>query len=243
MTGPANEAMAEGTPGDGAAPAELEIRLRPVGPLQANCYRLACEGRAVLIDPGAEGRALLAWLERDDLTLDAVWLTHAHFDHVGGLSEVVAASGAPVHLHPADLPLLENAARAAAAWGLEIEPPPRDIVPTDADATLTFGGREFRALFTPGHAPGHLAFYSPRSVTLAGPGLPTGPTEGGVVLAGDTLFAGSIGRTDLPLADGPTLMGSIRRRLLPLPDATVVLPGHFGPTTIGAEARGNPFLS
>lgn len=223
--------------------------MRTVGPVAANCYRLAAGSRAVLVDPGDAGDALLAWLERDGLELEAVWLTHAHFDHVGGLAAVLAAHPVPVHLHRADLPLLERAAASAARWGIRVAQPPTDIVPIEDGGTLELAGHRAGCLFTPGHAPGHVAFHLPDGADLAAGLEPRGGSDGkrsgedgGVLLSGDALFAGSVGRTDLPLADGPTLLRSIRERLLPLPDATVVLPGHGGPTTIGVEAATNPFL-
>lgn len=201
-----------------------------VGPLMENCYLLADERtrEAVLVDPGDEAPRLLAALDEDGLTLREVWLTHAHFDHVGGLAGVLEARPVPVRMHPADRPLLERAADAAARWLIEIPAPPTDTVDLADGERLRLGSLEVEVVFTPGHAPGHVAFWL---------------EESGAVLAGDALFQGSIGRTDLPLADGPTLLRSIRERLLALPDETVVWPGHGPETTIGTERRENPFLS
>lgn len=201
-----------------------------VGPLMENCYVLADERtrEAVLVDPGDEAPRLLAALDADGLTLREVWLTHAHFDHVGGLAGVLEARPVPVRMHPADRPLLERAADAAARWLIEIPAPPTDTLDLADGERLRLGSLEVEVVFTPGHAPGHVAFWL---------------EETGAVLAGDALFQGSIGRTDLPLADGPTLLRSIRERLLALPDETVVWPGHGPETTIGAERRENPFLS
>lgn len=201
-----------------------------VGPLMENCYVLADERtrEAVLVDPGDEAPRLLAALDADGLTLREVWLTHAHFDHVGGLAGVLEARPVPVRMHPADRPLLERAADAAARWLIEIPAPPTDTLDLADGERLRLGRLEVEVVFTPGHAPGHVAFWL---------------EETGAVLAGDALFQGSIGRTDLPLADGPTLLRSIRERLLALPDETVVWPGHGPETTIGAERRENPFLS
>lgn len=206
----------------------VELITVPLGQLQANAY-LVLEGReVVVVDPGGEGAALAAALSERGLELKAVWLTHAHFDHVGGLAALRrSVPGVSVHMHAADEPLLRMAAAAAARWGIEIEQPPTDYVAVAHGETLTAGGITAVALHTPGHAPGHLAFHFPGS---------------GAVLSGDALFAGSIGRTDLPLCDHEQLVAGIRRELLSLPPTTRVYPGHGGPTTVGAEATGNPFL-
>lgn len=203
------------------------LRAFAVGPVQANCYLLAHDSRAVLIDPGAEGERLLGELARQRLTLEAVWLTHAHFDHLGALADVVAATGVPVHLHPADAPLLATAAEMAARWGIAIAPPPAAFHELRHEGRLQLGQLEVVCVHTPGHAPGHVAFHLPAAK---------------VVLSGDTLFHGSIGRTDLPLADHATLLRSIRERLLTLPPDTRVLPGHGPATSVGREAASNPFL-
>jgi hydroxyacylglutathione hydrolase len=200
-----------------------------VGPLMENAYLLAdaASKEAVLIDPGDEAGRLGRALEERNLILKAIWLTHAHFDHVGAVAELKNDYGVPVHLHPADNELLENAAASAAQWGIVIkQPPPADEALSDGQV-LTLGGLELQCLFTPGHAPGHIAFYLP---------------EEKLVFAGDALFRGSIGRTGLPFGDYETLIGSIKTRLLALPHDTVVLTGHGPETEIGFEARTNPFL-
>lgn len=208
----------------------MNVRGMPLGPLQANCYLLVHEEDAVVVDPGGDPEAILRHLEEEGLRLREVWLTHAHFDHVGGLAGLVmsAEEPVPVRMHPADLPLLERAAASAASWGIEIPAPPTSTEPLAHGEILRFGDDEARCLHTPGHAPGHVAFWMPRT---------------GVVLSGDALFRGSIGRTDLPFGDQPTLIASIRGHLLTLPPDTTVLPGHGPATTIAAEARGNPFLA
>lgn len=208
----------------------MEIVRMSVGPLQANAYLLLAGEAAVVVDPGAEGDLIAAELDRRGKRLEAVWLTHAHFDHVGGLAELLAAQGdgaVPVLMHPADEPLLEHAVAAAARWGIDIPAPPQRTHDLAHGALLSVGGEQARALHTPGHAPGHVAFHLPGH---------------GVVLSGDALFQGSIGRTDLPLADHGQLLASIRRELLTLPDDTTVLPGHGPATTVEAERFGNPFL-
>jgi glyoxylase-like metal-dependent hydrolase (beta-lactamase superfamily II) len=206
---------------------DLELVTLPNGQFQENCYLLGdrARGEAVIVDPGEEGERFLAELARRRWRLTAIWLTHAHIDHVLGVGEVHAATGAPIHLHPADRLLYDNAPQQGLWFGLRIPPPPPPQVDLAAGQTLTVGGCEFSVRETPGHSPG--------SVSLVGPGL---------VLTGDALFAGSIGRTDLPGGDFDTLIASIRRELLSLPDDTAVHSGHGPRTTIGAERRSNPFL-
>ncbi len=207
--------------------AMLEIRKLTVGPLQENCYLLTDSEthQAVLIDPGDEAARLLAALA--GLELRAIWLTHAHFDHIGGLAEVHRQFPVPVYLHENDRELFNHAAESAAFFGLTLEQPTSDTLPLSPAQTLTLGTHRATCLFTPGHAPGHMAFYLP---------------EQGLVVAGDALFQGSVGRTDLPGGDHAQLLASVRRELLTLPDVTRVLPGHGPETTVGAERRTNPFL-
>ena len=203
------------------------VERHPVGALQANAYLLVEKGRAVLVDPGAEAGRLLAAVEGHGARLEAVWLTHADFDHVGGLAGVIQAGSVPVYLHPSDAPLLASAARQAAAFGITIAEPPTATRPLADGMELELAGVLARCLFTPGHAPGHVAFHLPSE---------------GLVLTGDALFRGSIGRTDRPFGDTDTLLRSIGERLLILPDDTRALPGHGPETTIGHEKRTNPFL-
>lgn len=198
-----------------------------VGPFQENAYLVADaeHGRAVLVDPGDEGDRILRMVEEAGVALEAIWLTHAHLDHVGGIAAVKRRFDVPVLLHPADLPLYERADRQAAAYGLPFEqpaPPERGLAEGDR---LTVGRFSFDVLHTPGHAPGHCVFVGH-----------------GLMLGGDLLFAGSIGRTDLPLSD-PRAMQQSLERVTALEDATVVYPGHGPSTTIGTERRSNPFLS
>lgn len=216
----------------GAGPA-LQILQMTVGPLDVNCYVLLVNGAAVVVDPGEDGARVAAELKARAATLEAVWLTHAHFDHVGGVTALLAnrppggPDTVPVLLHPADRVLLENAVAAAARWSIQIEAPPTDTLPLEHGQVLELGGVKVNVLHTPGHAPGHCAFHIPAYAA---------------VLSGDALFKGSVGRTDLPLADERQLRDSIRRELLSLPDDTAVLPGHGPATTIGVERYGNPFL-
>lgn len=203
------------------------VRVETVGPFQENCYLLAdLETRdAVLIDPGDEGPRLIAAVEEGALTLRALWITHAHIDHVGGIAAVKRHWDVPIFLHPADRPLYDRATEQGRHYGLHIEAPPtpdRDLAEGDV---VTVGRLSFTVMHLPGHAPGHVALLGH-----------------GALFGGDCLFAGSIGRTDLPLSD-PVAMQQSLARLGALPPATVVYPGHGPATTIGEENRTNPFLS
>lgn len=200
----------------------------PVGPLQANAYLVCAGSSAVVIDPGAEGAAIVAELDRRGCTLEAVWLTHAHFDHVGGLAELQRLRPVPVLMHEADAPLLAGARAFAANLGLDIPEPPQEFTPIVHGETLKFSDQAATVLHVPGHAPGHVAFYF---------------GDVGKVVSGDVLFRGSVGRTDVPFGDHKTLINGIAARLFPLGDDTQVLPGHGPNTTIGAERATNPFLA
>jgi glyoxylase-like metal-dependent hydrolase (beta-lactamase superfamily II) len=210
----------------GDAPA-VEVHVRTVGPLQENCYLVVdpATRAAVVVDPGDEGPELVAWIRAADVRLQAVWLTHAHFDHVGALADVVRAFDAPVYLHPLDRPLLENAPRAAAMYGLFVEPQPAATDSFAEGQRLTLGALTFDVMHAPGHAPGHVVIHGH-----------------GVALVGDCLFQGSVGRTDLPLSDPRALSLSLTR-IAALGDAVVAHPGHGPSTTIGRERVHNPFLN
>lgn len=206
----------------------MRIELRTVGPFQENCYLVVDESarRCVLVDPGDDGAELVAMVRESGAALDAIWLTHAHLDHIGGIAEVRRTFDVPVHLHPLDLPLYTGlSARAAQLYGVPFEQPDGpDRELADGDL-LACGSLQFRVMHVPGHAPGHVTF-----------------NGSGLSLSGDLLFAGSIGRTDLPLCD-PFEMDRSLDRFATLAGATVVYPGHGGPTTIAEEKRSNPFLS
>jgi hydroxyacylglutathione hydrolase len=201
----------------------------PNGVFAENCYLVVDEqaGQCAIVDPGEEAGLILHKMQETGSRPVAIWLTHAHVDHVIGVHRIAAETGAPVWLHPGDRSLYEAVPDQAAWFGLAA--PPRLPAP---DHELAHGDRVKvgDVSFEVRHAPGH----SPGSVCFVGPGA---------VLTGDVLFAGSIGRTDLPGGDFETLIASIERELLPLPDDTIVYSGHGPETTIGRERRTNPFLT
>jgi hydroxyacylglutathione hydrolase len=183
----------------------------------------------VAVDPGAGATALVSAIEEENLDLQAVLLTHAHLDHVEGISDVRARHpGVPIWLHPDELNLYRGVHRQAAMFGLTAEPQPEptdEIIPGES---FQFGDCKFDVSFAPGHSPGHVIFVSrPRSLALVG----------------DVVFQGSIGRTDLPGGSFETLMASIRREILILPDETILFPGHGPATSVGQERDTNPFLA
>jgi len=201
-----------------------------VGPLQCNCSILGDEvsGEAIVVDPGNEVQRILAVLTRHKLTVKQILVTHAHIDHIAGAARLKALTGAPVLYNASDLPLVKMMDVQAGWIGAatpEVHPPDDSLEDGKAIAITGLTGN---ILHTPGHTQGSVCLYLPAQELL---------------LAGDTLFAGSVGRTDLPGGDGPTLIRSIHSKLLPLPDSTVVIPGHGPRTTIGDERGSNPFLS
>lgn len=210
------------------------IETRAVGPFFKNGFVVACsETRdAVLIDPGDEVAELLAFARKQTLAIKCILLTHAHVDHVTGVASAKRALGVPVYLHRDDLFLYERAIEFGAMFGLRVEPQP----PIDrfyaAGRAIPFGRYEARPHHTPGHCPGGVCLEIGRH---AEPGKD--------LFVGDTLFAGSIGRTDLPGGDLATLLQSIRGVLFPFGDDAKVYPGHGPATTIGEERRTNPFLA
>ena len=207
----------------------LSLSRFTVGPLQENCYLLFDPNSkdAVFIDPGEEADRLLTVLKQEGLTLKAIWLTHAHFDHIGAVEDICAVHDVPVLLHSADFQLYENAFKAAKLWDIPFKQPSVKPSPIKDNETLELSGTNVSCLFTPGHAPGHIAFYV---------------ASQNFVLAGDALFQGSIGRTDLPGANHDELITSIKTKLLTLPDETTVYPGHGPETSLALEKQYNPFL-
>jgi glyoxylase-like metal-dependent hydrolase (beta-lactamase superfamily II) len=203
----------------------------PNGVFAENCYLIVDEQakQCAVVDPGEEAGLILHKIEETGSTLVGIWLTHAHLDHVVGVARVAEETrgGVPVWLHPGDRPLYDAVPQQAGAFGLapppELPAPNHDMVHGEQ---LAVGQLRFAIRHAPGHSPG--------SVCLIGHG---------VAFSGDVLFAGSIGRTDLPGGDFETLISSIERELLSLPDETIVYSGHGPETTIGRERRTNPFLT
>jgi hydroxyacylglutathione hydrolase len=209
------------------------IESQAVGPFFKNGFVVACEQTkdAVLIDPGDEVESLLAFAARNTLAIRYILLTHAHVDHVTGVAVAKRALGVPIYLHRDDLFLYERAVESGAMFGLTVEPqPPIDEYYTPS-GVITFGAYDVRAHHTPGHCPGGVCL----QVGKHG-------QAGTELFVGDTLFAGSIGRTDLPGGDYNTLIASIRTVLFAFGDDAIVHPGHGRDTTIGKERRTNPFL-
>ncbi len=201
-----------------------------VGMLEVNCYVLGCERtrRAVVIDPGDEAPAILRALQQHDLTLDRILATHAHFDHLLGCRPLQEATGAPLYVHSADRPLVAMMQRSCMAWlGYDPGEPPAITGDLTAGEVMRVGDIALEVRYTPGHSPG--------GVTLVEHATRRAFT-------GDALFAGSVGRVDLPGGDGQTLIASIDVQILSLPDDYVVLPGHGPATTVGQERRTNPYL-
>jgi glyoxylase-like metal-dependent hydrolase (beta-lactamase superfamily II) len=201
----------------------------PVGLLQCNCTVLGDETsrEAIVVDPGYDIPRIVAILAKHQLTVKQIVVTHAHIDHIASALELKQITGAPILYNAADLPLAAMMEMQAAWIGVEtptVKPP--DHSPADTEQ-ISVRGIDAQVLHTPGHTEGSLCLHVPAQSLL---------------LAGDTLFAGSIGRTDLPGGNYGKLIQSIRERLLPLPDTTVVIPGHGAETTVGEERVSNPFL-
>jgi glyoxylase-like metal-dependent hydrolase (beta-lactamase superfamily II) len=206
--------------------------VRAVAPFHKNGFVIGCERtlEAVVIDPGDEAGDLLAAVRDSDVQVTHILLTHAHIDHITGVAQVKDALAVPVYLHKDDLPLYEHAVQQGQMFGFAVRQPP----PVDAYYDLNpiyFGDYEVRVHHTPGHCPGGVCLQIGRK-----------GTAGADLFVGDTLFAGSIGRTDLPGGNYEVLMHSITTVLFPLGDEAVVHPGHGPDTTIGRERATNPFV-
>ncbi len=209
------------------------LEVRAVAPFFKNGFVIGCEDtrEAAIIDPGDEVEDLLAVVSQYRLDVKHILLTHAHVDHVSGVARAHEALRAPVYLHPADLLLYDAADQQATFFGLSVEtPPPVERSYIDYP-DIGFGRYTVRVHHTPGHSPGGVCLQVGKQ-----------QAPGRDLFVGDTLFAGSVGRTDLPGGDYPTLMRSIRDVLFPLGDDATVYPGHGPKTTIGEERRSNPFL-
>jgi len=208
----------------------MDVRMFTVGMIQENCFLLRRHGsdRALIVDPGEEAPKLLAAIERLGVKLDGILLTHTHFDHVGAVAPIAKATGAEVWVPELEKQVLADI-DSYVPW-----PQFGPFESWDAEHTVSGGerlelaGLEIDVLFTPGHSPGHVTYSIP---------------DEQVVFSGDVLFQSSVGRTDLPGGDWPTLLESIRSLVDALPGETTVYPGHMGVTTLGAERAGNPFLA
>jgi glyoxylase-like metal-dependent hydrolase (beta-lactamase superfamily II) len=205
------------------------LEMLTVGPFQENCYVIGDEasGAGAIVDPGDEAARIALAVEQTSLEIGQILLTHAHIDHVGAVVALADEYACPVLMHAEAEPMLEQLPTQAMMMGLRFgRVPAVDRYVVDEEV-LEIGDLRLRSLYTPGHAPGHLAFYVDGEELL---------------LSGDALFAGSVGRTDLFGGDMELLMRSINERLLTLPDETRVYPGHGPQTTIGTERAHNPFL-
>ncbi len=198
-----------------------------VGAFQENCYLVAdAEGHsAVIVDPGSEGDKIIAIVEETGRKVEAIWITHAHVDHIGAIAPVKRKWNVPVYLHPLDEPLYRVGGRQAQLYGVPYEEPPKPDMAFAEGDRLTLGKLTLDVMHAPGHAPGHVVIHGH-----------------GNALVGDCLFAGSIGRTDLPFSNPADLEASLKR-IAALPPETVVHPGHGDITTIGEERLSNPFLN
>jgi hydroxyacylglutathione hydrolase len=201
----------------------------PVGVLQCNCSVFGDEEtrEGLVVDPGDDIAQILEIVRRHGLTVKAIVITHAHIDHIGGAQKLKQATGAPVYMNPNDMELQKMLDVQAAWLGIETPEPVAIDVPVKDGDRLVVGAGEFHLLATPGHTQGSISLWMPSERKL---------------VAGDTLFRDSIGRTDLPGGDSRQILRSIHDKLLPLPPETVVIPGHGPNTTIGREKQFNPFL-
>ena len=208
----------------------MNVRMFTVGMVQENCFLVWADGseRAVIVDPGEEAPRLLAAIEEAGLTLEAILLTHTHFDHVGAVAPLARATGAPVYCPRLEVPILQDI-NAFVPWPefgpFESWDPELTV---EGGETLELAGLTFDVVFTPGHSPGHVT-YAVR--------------DENALLSGDVLFQRSVGRVDFPGGDGPTLLRSIASLLDRFADETTVYPGHMGITTLGRERATNPFLT
>ena len=203
------------------------IKKLAVGPIMANCFIVGCKEthEAAVIDPGDEADRILLALAQAKLTVKQIINTHGHFDHVGANKRMKAATGAPILIHALDAPMLSMLSRSAAAWGMSAEDSPSPDRTIDEGDEIHVGLLRLQVIHTPGHTPGGVSLIAD-----------------GCAFVGDTLFAGSVGRTDFPGGDFDTLKSSIQNKLFALGDEVRVFTGHGPETTIGEEKRYNPFV-
>ena len=225
-----------------------------LGPMDNNTYLIVDEAtrEAALVDPSFGSEAILPDITANGYMLRYILNTHAHFDHIIGNAFFAQETGAPIALHRLDLDFLHRLEEQAVMFGFEAVPSPEPTLYLEDEQTITLGETQIKVLFTPGHAPGHVTFVLEDNLvpaseaskeTAADPATEAAIAgKQTIALVGDCLFARSIGRTDLPGGSLQTLLHSIRTRLLTLPDATHVLPGHGKLTTIGTERRRNPYI-
>ena len=207
----------------------MDVRSFTVGPVAENCYiaRRDDADRGLIVDPGEEADRILAAVEKLEIAIEAILITHCHFDHVGAVAEMARRTGAPVYCPKGEVFILENIndyVRFPGFGPFESYTPEKTVADGDK---LKLAGFEIDVIGTPGHSIDHVTYSIPAEKAI---------------FSGDVLFQGSVGRTDLPGSDHQTLMDSIARLLETLPDETGVLPGHMNPTTLGTERAGNPFL-
>ncbi len=205
----------------------MYVKTITVGAFQENSYLVVDDrsSRVVIVDPGSEGERLVEAIDRSGATLEAIWITHAHVDHVGAIAFVKRKWDVPIYLHPLDRRLYDAAGRQAQVYGLPFEEPPAPDHEFADGQQIKVGDAEMTVLHAPGHSPGHVVIHG-----------------NGIALVGDCLFAGSIGRTDLPFSNPPQLAASLEK-ISALAPETVVYPGHGMETTIGQERLSNPFLN
>lgn len=201
-----------------------------LGPMDNNTYLLAdpVSKQAAVIDPSFDPQPVLDVVREQGWQLTAIWLTHAHFDHIAGVAAIAAAFSPPlpVGLHPDDLDLWRSGG-GARRFGLQIDPGPEPVVLFSHGQQLALGDERIEVRYTPGHSPGHVVFYAPQNAAA---------------VCGDLIFHRSVGRTDLPGSSHARLLHSIHQQIFSLPPETRLLPGHGAPTTVGEEQRENPFL-
>jgi len=206
----------------------LILKMLVVGPIQSNCYIVGCEKtrEAAVIDPGGDADKILITLAKDKLRCLYIINTHGHFDHSADNKRLKEVTGAQLLIHPADAPMILNQSMGGGMWGLHVDnSPPPDRYLGEGDI-ITFGNISLKVLHTPGHSPGGISLVTDK-----------------MVFVGDTLFAGSIGRTDFPGGDDEGLLRQVRNKIFTLGDDVVVYPGHGPKTTVGRERKTNPFFS